>query len=164
MQTKKNTESSSCRNRRRSSQRCPLPPSPLVETSPLCRHLSSFTLSQRVTKLINVQLTMIYIACGLCVGMQRNVLGFRMMRHKAKVRLTDANAKGRFECPVKRGVITSGFGPRWESFHHGIDLATNSGTPIVAAEDGVVKFAKWSGGYGNLLTIQHVGGYTTRCA
>eukprot|EP00959_Pyramimonas_sp_CCMP1952_P331275 6936915-Pyramimonas_sp.AAC.1 len=85
-----------------------------------------------------------------------------MMRHKAKVRLASTNAKGRFECPVKQGYISSGYGPRWESFHHGIDLAANLGVPIVAAEDGVVKFAKSNGGYGNLLTIQHMGGYTTR--
>lgn len=61
-----------------------------------------------------------------------------------------------------RGIITSGFGPRWGRMHQGIDIAGPVGTPIVAAAPGTVIFAGWnSGGYGNLVKIQHDNGSVT---
>lgn len=48
------------------------------------------------------------------------------------------------------------------SFHEGVDLAADQGSPILAAERGIVTFAGWSGGYGNLVIIQHEGGFATR--
>ncbi len=57
--------------------------------------------------------------------------------------------------------ITSGFGWRtnpvtgeW-SFHSGTDLGAPYGTPALATSDGVVEFAGWGGGYGNLVEIRH---------
>ena len=70
-----------------------------------------------------------------------------------------------FRCPVEESYVTSGFGWRWMEgghFHEGVDLAADIGTPIVAADDGVVSYAGWNGGYGNLMTIVHTNGYTTR--
>lgn len=66
-----------------------------------------------------------------------------------------------FELPVKNPVITSRFGLRTRNYHSGIDLACSTGTPIIAAEDGVVTFAAWSGNYGYLVKIQHAEGYET---
>ncbi|GBG77424.1 hypothetical protein CBR_g23873 [Chara braunii] len=60
------------------------------------------------------------------------------------------------------GFVSSPFGWRWGAFHEGVDLAAAQGTPILAANRGVVTFAGWSGGYGYLLTIQHNGGFSTR--
>jgi murein DD-endopeptidase MepM/ murein hydrolase activator NlpD len=61
-----------------------------------------------------------------------------------------------------RGVFTSGYGPRWGRMHRGIDIAGPVGTPIVAAADGVVVTAEWnSGGFGNLVEIQHTDGSKT---
>ncbi|WAS04029.1 peptidoglycan DD-metalloendopeptidase family protein [Gloeomargaritales cyanobacterium VI4D9] len=61
-----------------------------------------------------------------------------------------------------RGVLTSGFGPRWGRMHQGIDIAGPVGTPIVAAAAGTVIFAGWnSGGYGNLVKIWHDNGSVT---
>jgi len=70
-----------------------------------------------------------------------------------------------FSFPV-RGTYrsTSGFGPRWGRMHEGHDWAGPSGTPIHATADGVVVFAGRSGGYGNLIKIQHDFGYETRYA
>ena len=59
------------------------------------------------------------------------------------------------------GTITSGFGPRWGRMHEGIDIAGGSGTPIHAAASGTVIVAGWSGGYGNLVVIDHGGGIST---
>jgi murein DD-endopeptidase MepM/ murein hydrolase activator NlpD len=46
--------------------------------------------------------------------------------------------------------------------HEGTDYAAAPGTPVMAAGDGVVLRAGWSGGYGNLIEIRHRNGITTR--
>jgi murein DD-endopeptidase MepM/ murein hydrolase activator NlpD len=46
--------------------------------------------------------------------------------------------------------------------HEGTDYAASPGTPVMAAGDGVVLRAGWSGGYGNLIELRHRNGITTR--
>ena len=65
--------------------------------------------------------------------------------------------------PVQ-GQVTSYFGMRWGSMHNGIDIAANRGTPVLAADSGMVSFAGWNGGYGYLVKIDHGGGKETRYA
>lgn len=65
--------------------------------------------------------------------------------------------------PVE-GVITSGFGPRWGSFHPGLDIGVPEGTPIEAAAAGTVVLLQSeseSGGYGNYTCVDHGGGLST---
>ena len=62
------------------------------------------------------------------------------------------------------GPITSGFGPRWGRMHEGLDIAGSSGTPIAAAATGTVISAGWSGGYGNLVVLDHGNGLSTAYA
>jgi murein DD-endopeptidase MepM/ murein hydrolase activator NlpD len=45
--------------------------------------------------------------------------------------------------------------------HEGIDLGAAYGSPIAAAASGVVIYAGWEGGYGNLTVIDHGGGLAT---
>ncbi|MDQ3247459.1 MAG: M23 family metallopeptidase [Pseudomonadota bacterium] len=71
--------------------------------------------------------------------------------------------------PVRTGAFTSGYGVRSDPFqgraamHAGIDLAGKIGTPIYATADGVITTAAFnSGGYGNLIKIDHGRGIETR--
>lgn len=62
------------------------------------------------------------------------------------------------------GQVSSGFGPRWGRMHQGIDVAAPTGRPITAAKSGKVIVAGSSGGYGNLVVIDHGGGLSTAYA
>ena len=64
---------------------------------------------------------------------------------------------GRFMWPTQ-GYISTFFG---DGGHAGIDIAGPLGTPIYAADAGVVIFAGWNGGYGNCVIIDHGNGYQT---
>ena len=71
--------------------------------------------------------------------------------------------------PVRTAAFTSGYGVRSDPFrggaamHPGIDLAGPLGTPIYATAEGTVLRAGWnSGGYGNLVEIDHGRGIATR--
>ena len=64
-----------------------------------------------------------------------------------------------------KGVVSSPYGLRWggSDFHPGIDIANDMGTPIRATADGVISVAGWnSGGYGNMVDIDHGNGIMTR--
>ena len=69
--------------------------------------------------------------------------------------------------PLDGAHVTSGFGMRmhpilgFTKMHTGIDFGAPIGTPVFAAGDGVVKEARWAGGYGRWLQIQHNGQWAT---
>ncbi len=73
---------------------------------------------------------------------------------------------GRFIQPVS-GRLTSGFGMRVHpifkvrKMHTGIDIAAPAGTPIRAADSGVVVEAGYLRGYGYTVIIDHGGGVAT---
>ncbi len=48
--------------------------------------------------------------------------------------------------------------------HSGLDLLAEPGTPVLAAEAGTVVFAGPQGDYGNLVALEHAGGWQTRYA
>jgi hypothetical protein len=74
--------------------------------------------------------------------------------------------RGGFASPVV-GHKTSGYGMRfhpvlgYSRMHQGVDYGAVYGTPIHAATDGIVSFAGWHGGHGNMVKLNHAGGLGT---
>jgi murein DD-endopeptidase MepM/ murein hydrolase activator NlpD len=70
-----------------------------------------------------------------------------------------------FRWPV-RGRVIGAFGPKPNGVQNdGINLAVPEGTPIKAAEDGVVAYAgNELKGYGNLVLVRHSNGFVTAYA
>jgi murein DD-endopeptidase MepM/ murein hydrolase activator NlpD len=70
-----------------------------------------------------------------------------------------------FRWPV-RGRVIAGFGPSPNGLQNdGINVAVPEGTPVKAAEDGVVAYAgNELKGYGNLVLVRHSNGYVTAYA
>jgi len=66
-----------------------------------------------------------------------------------------------FDWPVRNGVVSSGYGMRGGAMHDGVDIAAPSGTPIHAADRGVVIFSGRLHGYGNTIIIRHDSHYAT---
>jgi murein DD-endopeptidase MepM/ murein hydrolase activator NlpD len=69
--------------------------------------------------------------------------------------------------PLPNGKFRSGFGARkhpilgYTKMHTGVDWAAPTGSPIIAAGNGVVEKAGWAGGYGKQTIIRHANGYET---
>ncbi len=74
-------------------------------------------------------------------------------------------ASSRFLWPVQ-GKIVSSFGPKKGGLHNdGINIASERGTPVRAAENGIVAYAgNELRGFGNLLLIKHADGWTSAYA
>jgi len=89
-----------------------------------------------------------------------------------------ARSSGKWDWPIG-GVITQGFGctaypfepydPTCSThhFHSGLDIANDAGTPVHAADGGIVHNftmnCSWGGlcGYGHYVIVVHAGGFTT---
>ena len=70
--------------------------------------------------------------------------------------------------PISYTAFTSAYGWRdhpvygGQRFHHGVDLAAPSGTPIYATRSGVVTTASYeAGGAGNYVSINHKDGFSS---
>lgn len=69
-----------------------------------------------------------------------------------------------------RPFVTSNYGWRIHpitgnpDLHRGIDIGLPTGTPILAAHDGIITFAGWMSGFGNVIFIAGENGIETRYA
>ena len=97
---------------------------------------------------------------GLIIG-QRLLLSKESNAKKNKLR----RYKNLFALPLK-GPITSRFGRRKNpflrnriSYHKGVDIGAEIGTPFFASADGIVVRAQRMGGYGNCIFILHSNDY-----
>ncbi|WP_346362790.1 M23 family metallopeptidase [Bosea sp. (in: a-proteobacteria)] len=79
------------------------------------------------------------------------------------------------QLPLRRPLageleLSSNYGYRADPFtrgaalHTGMDLRAEHGSPVRATGPGKVVTAEYSGGYGNMVEIEHAGGITTRYA
>ncbi len=72
--------------------------------------------------------------------------------------------------PLAFTRVSSGFGMRFHPIakrrkaHLGVDYAAPTGTPVRTIGDGVVTFAGWQRGYGNIIEISHRNGKSTKYA
>jgi len=63
--------------------------------------------------------------------------------------------------PLEFSRVTSGFAMRFHPIlqtwkqHNGVDYGAPSGTPVRTVGDGMVDFAGWQNGYGNVISIKH---------
>jgi murein DD-endopeptidase MepM/ murein hydrolase activator NlpD len=63
--------------------------------------------------------------------------------------------------PLEFSRVSSGYGMRFhpilgrQKAHLGVDYAAPTGTPVRTIADGVVSFAGWQRGYGNVIEVSH---------
>jgi murein DD-endopeptidase MepM/ murein hydrolase activator NlpD len=76
-------------------------------------------------------------------------------------RLSRGNRHPAFCWPMQ-GTFNSGYGPRGDGFHYGIDIGAPVGTPFYAVAAGTVTHAGWRGAYGIMVEVDHGYGYRTR--
>ncbi len=78
------------------------------------------------------------------------------------IKLYDPPAERFWSAPLSVGKLTSNFGFRWGRWHTGADLDLETGDPIYATFDGVVRVVGWDGsGYGRYVLIRHYNGLET---
>jgi len=85
----------------------------------------------------------------------------------------NANPDSKYEeRPVVSSSVSVGsvFGYRLDpftrraKFHSGVDIKARWGDPVGASQAGIVQFAGWYHGYGNMIIVAHGGGVTTHYA
>ncbi|MGB2271080.1 MAG: LysM peptidoglycan-binding domain-containing protein, partial [Candidatus Micropelagos thuwalensis] len=89
----------------------------------------------------------------------------RQVTKRSKASLPPPILSGSFLQPVS-GRVISGFGAKKNGLHNdGINYSVPLGTPVKAAENGVVVYAGNDlPGFGNLLLVKHANGYVTAYA
>jgi len=107
-----------------------------------------------------------------------NFLGLKTMKLLGALPIVEAALVKRQELldakpalyPVAGGHITNGYGMRQDpftdepGFHEGVDIAAPYGSWVRASGNGIVSFAGYRSGFGNVIEITHLGGYVTRYA
>ncbi len=74
----------------------------------------------------------------------------------------NSGGSGRLQRPVSSGSVTAGMYYPSGSYHGAIDYGVPAGTPVYAADAGVViKTANLTYSYGTYVVIQHIGGLQT---
>ncbi|MHA6247770.1 peptidoglycan DD-metalloendopeptidase family protein [Pontibacter sp. CAU 1760] len=86
----------------------------------------------------------------------------RQLKDTVDIKLYDLKSNRKYDMPLEKTPITSHFGARGSRWHYGTDIDLDTGDPIVAAFDGVVRINKWDGGgYGNYIVVRHYNGLET---
>lgn len=97
-------------------------------------------------------------------GQQLSVLASLLFNNQLEQNAVPSRA------PVRNSYITSNFGRRVDPFnggvaeHKGVDFHASVGSSVMAVADGVVSYAGYRNGYGNVVDVDHSNGYLTRYA
>ncbi len=94
------------------------------------------------------------------IASYRSYSGISAIRNIVKAPSSKPVAGNKMNWPTVGHRITQYYSWR----HHGLDIANKIGTPIYAADAGIVEKAGWSRGYGYNIVINHGGGKKTRYA
>lgn len=79
----------------------------------------------------------------------------------------ESTKRALMKTPLDVAVVTSRYGKRkhpvlgYTRMHKGVDFRAPTGTPIMAAGDGIIEMAARNGSYGNYVRIKHNGSYQT---
>jgi murein DD-endopeptidase MepM/ murein hydrolase activator NlpD len=104
--------------------------------------------------------------------MALETLASKMSRLELDMSAHEASLRQRGYMPTLwpvEGTLEGGFGGRRNpfggggyEFHSGQDIEAAWGAPVVSGAAGRVSFVGWQNGYGQLVTVDHGGGLTTR--
>jgi murein DD-endopeptidase MepM/ murein hydrolase activator NlpD len=78
-----------------------------------------------------------------------------------------SSKKALMKTPIEGARLSSNYGRRkhpvlgYTRMHKGVDFSAPTGTPIMAAGDGVVERSSWFGSFGNYVRLRHNGSYKT---
>lgn len=78
-----------------------------------------------------------------------------------QIALYDSAKNQYWSAPMASNTINSNFGYRRYRWHHGTDLDLDTGEPIYAVFDGIIRVKKYGRGFGNHIVIRHHNGLET---
>lgn len=87
--------------------------------------------------------------------------------HPSSLGKNFSDKRGRMSWPVNRGKITGRFGNQQHPLLHtvtqntGVDITVPLGSDVVSISDGEVSAISWLPSFGNLVIVDHSGGYRT---
>ena len=131
----------------------------------------SAALAQQVTDMLQQQQDAIIAAAMQAVWTQMQI--WLQANNVGQIPASSGHStQYRFIWPEPQAQISQPFGPStfwfeppyagYPHFHTGIDLVEPFGSPVYAADDGIVALVGNSGGgYGNYVVIAHAGGFDT---
>lgn len=78
-----------------------------------------------------------------------------------QIALYDSTKQQYWSPPMAYNKVNSHFGYRRYRWHHGTDLDLNTGDPIYAVFDGIIRVKKYGRGFGNHIVVRHSNGLET---
>lgn len=89
-------------------------------------------------------------------------LDIRSFQDSVQLRLYDTRFGMNWKFPLDKSAKTSIFGPRWGRMHYGTDLDLDTGDPVYAAFDGIVRVRSYDRyGWGYFVLVRHKNGLET---
>ncbi len=119
-----------------------------------------------VSEQMNIDSVWVTIAQYYAIWDSRTINPYKIngadFRDTIAITLYDSLSGFNWSMPLKNSKINSRFGMRRYRWHYGTDLDLNTGDPVLAAFDGIVRIVQYDGrGYGRYVLIRHYNGLET---